>query len=107
MWAFNKKVVTRVAHGSLERIMVVVLSEAKALAPNTPEHPVLKAAALAERTSSRATLLGKKPEDGCIPNAVLTAKGFVVGAEIEEKFGDKRGLTIMVLAGDEKPSYVK
>ena len=82
--------------------MVAVLSEAEALAPNMPEHPMLKAAALAERTSSRATLLDKKPEDGCIPNAVLTAKGFVVGAEIEEKFGDKRTLRIMVFAGDEK-----
>ena len=110
MWAFSKKVVTRVHYDSIEKVMVAVMNEAKALCPSMPEMPMLKAVVLddkVKRTSSHATLLKTIPDDGCVPNAVLTAKGFVVGAELEEKFGDRRTLTIITLSGDKKPSYVK
>ena len=84
--------------------MVAVMNDAKALDNILPEMPMLKAIVLddkVKRTSSRSTLLETMPEYGCIPNEVLTAKGIVVAAELEEKFGDKRTLTIMALAGDE------
>ena len=81
------------------------MNEAKALCPSMPEMPTLKAVVLddkVKRTSSRATLLETIPEDGCVPNEVLEAKGFVVGAELKEKFGDRRTLKIITLSGDGK-----
>ena len=105
MWAFSKKVVTRTNHDSIEKVMVAVMDEAKTLYPSMPEMPMFKALAQDEkvkRISSRANLLAKTPKDGCIANEVLIAKGIVPGAELEEKFGDKRTLKIVALSGDEQ-----
>ena len=70
MWAFEKKVATRTNHGTIEKVMVAVMREAKTLYPSLPDMHMIKVIAQDEqskRISSRANLLAQTPKDGCMP----------------------------------------
>ena len=105
MHAFNKKSETRVSYDSFAAVMRSVMEDAKKLDSNLPALPALEESIA---SSSKRPLNSSLRQHGTVPDAVLEARGFKVGAVIYEKQGEgKQHYTIITLNADETTITVK
>ena len=105
MHAFNKKSETRVSYDSFAAVMRSVMEDAKKLDSNLPALPALEESIA---SSSKRPLNSSLRQHGTVPDAVLEARGFKVGAVIYEKQGEgKQHYTITTLNSDETTITVK
>ena len=105
MHAFNKKSETRVSYDSFAAVMRSVMEDARKLDSNLPALPALEESIA---SSSKRPLNSSLRQHGTVPDAVLEARGFKVGAVIYEKQGEgKQHYTIITLNADETTITVK
>ena len=105
MHAFNKKSETRVSYDSFAAVMRSVMEDAKKLDSNLPALPALEESIA---SSSKRPLNSSLRQHGTVPDAVLEARGFKVGAVIYEKQGEgKQHYTIITLNADKTTITVK